>query len=85
MTDSLKYKLRGALYLLSGACLTISGIVTWDGLDYIWGTNYSIEGEAGSMHVTIIIIGLALMAASYFEFLNARLSRKNEKSDNKDL
>ena len=81
MSENFKYKLRGILYLVSGAFLTLSGVITWDGLDYIWGTNYSIDGETGGMHVSIIIIGLALMAASYFEFINARISREEDPKD----
>ncbi len=85
MTDSMKYKLRGVLYLLSGGLLTLSGIISWDGLDYIWGRNAQLDENTADMRVTIIIIGLALMAASYLEFVNVRISRKADQRDDKDF
>ena len=81
MTRSLKYKLRGAAYIIAGAFLLISGIYSWDGLNFIWGTSSSLSDKTGNIKISVIIIGIALIAASYFEFLNARIYKDEENSD----
>lgn len=78
MTQQLKYRIRGYLYLLVGLLLCLAGVSRWAGLDYLWSGKSLNSG----MYFPLIIIGMALATASYFEFLNARLSGRDRTDDN---
>ena len=72
LRPELKFKLRGFTYLLFGALLSLSGWFGWlDALIFPPSVPLT-QARTGSLHTSLILIGLCLMAASYFEFRNAR-------------
>lgn len=81
MKEHIKFKIRGVVYLLSGALLTLSSVFAWQGLNYIWETRSGTSEAVDGLRVALMIIGFALMAASYLEFLNARITKQNQNDE----
>ena len=84
----MKYKIKIFIYLIIGVYLTISGISEWANIGYMWGPNYSVEGEAGSMNIIISFIGIAFILAAYLEYDLHKPSpadRNEDKTDNEDV
>ncbi|VAW90594.1 hypothetical protein MNBD_GAMMA21-35 [hydrothermal vent metagenome] len=84
----MKTKIKIFLYVTTGLFLTVSGISEWANIGFMWGPNYSVEGEAGSMNIIISIIGIVFILAAYIEYdlhKPATNGNKENETDNHDV